>query len=236
MHKLIKLQEGYIIVSDEDIKPKDKVVLLRDNLLGKVNDIVTIISSRESKTKIIKANGKEHWFAAEVNYQRDWNYLKIIASNYIPELPNINFNNLKKEFDIVDVKKLANNQFDEDTKKIPVPTSYWIDSQNAQFNSFIKGFNKCLELNKDKLYTKVDVLKVIKMAREEDRVVLHSSDYSEYLYNNDEIIQSLQPKTDWNIEVEMNSCSEDIGICALGCIGNCKPKITNNQIKITNIL
>lgn len=79
-------------VTDEDIQPKDKLFLLGDSLLGKYGDIITIVSTRWAHTEIIKANGDSHWFAAEVNFQKDWNYKKVIATNkkrLVNKLPQI---------------------------------------------------------------------------------------------------------------------------------------------------
>jgi len=48
------------------------------------------------------------------------------------------------------ISKLANEQFDADTKKIPVPASLWYDSQDVQYYSFIKGFQTAQELLSDR--------------------------------------------------------------------------------------
>lgn len=50
---------------------KGYYILLRDNLLGKTLDIIRVVSSRESRTEIVKADGSDHWFAANIEYLVD---------------------------------------------------------------------------------------------------------------------------------------------------------------------
>lgn len=201
MYKLIKLQEGYIIVSDEEITFMDTMKPCYYLFENKV-------------------------YKREYSHHKDGQ--KIIASNFIPELPSIDFNNLEEEFGIIDVNELAISEIPLDI--LQTSKGCFDDLNEPERNIWKNGFNKCLSLNKDKLYTLEDI----------DMAYIQGSTDGSGIGNKRkmriEYLQSLQPKTEWNIEVEMNSCSEDIGICALGCIGNCKPKITNNQIKIINIL
>lgn len=90
--KLIKIDGYWIIVNDEEIKTGDKLFLTRENMLGKIGDIITVVNTRLGHTEIIKANGNKHWFACEVNYQREDSYLKVIYSqNPEHNLPSITF-------------------------------------------------------------------------------------------------------------------------------------------------
>lgn len=75
------------ILSDDEIKEGDWLVLLVDNMLGKKNDIIQVIKTRYGHTDIVKANGNKHWFASEVNFQKEC-YKKIIATTS-PELWNL---------------------------------------------------------------------------------------------------------------------------------------------------
>ena len=204
-YKLIKLKEGYIIVSNEEIENyyfnnHTKEIYLE------INPKRLEVTNKELNKEII---------------------FKIIASTFIPQLPNIDFNNLEEEFDIVDVPKLANKQFDEDTNKIPSPTPHWYDSQDIQFDSFIKGFNKCLSLNKDKLFTLEDL-----------RIVfgLGAANNANGKPSFEDIIQSLQPK-EWDIEIETEYIKDFYrdGFRGAGTIDIKQPKITNNKIKILKI-
>jgi hypothetical protein len=79
--KLIKLtEEHYVIVDDSEINSKDYILLISDSLIGKINDIVKVVSSKEYRTDFIKADGKEHWIACDVNYNRESRGKKITHS------------------------------------------------------------------------------------------------------------------------------------------------------------
>lgn len=90
-------------VSDSIGKAGDKLYLLIDSLLGKAGDIITVLSTRNGHTDIIKANGDKHWFACSTEYQREWNWKKIIATNN----PSIDIPKVVNE-----VKELALENFD----------------------------------------------------------------------------------------------------------------------------
>lgn len=68
-------------------------------------------------------------------------------------------------------------------------------------NGVRKGYNQALEDNKEKKYTEEDMVKAIRMARKgydefgESGFIRHGFDYSEK-----DVIQSLQPKTEWEVE------------------------------------
>lgn len=188
-YTLIKLTEGYIIFSSKH----------EEGISQKTN----YFDDKVDKNGICKM---EEAFTDEFRYfyitgiKEDFRLVhEIIASNFIPELPNIDFNNLEEEFGAVDIDKLSEKECD-----------------NAFSTAWAKdwwkiGFNKCLEFNKDKLYTKEQIKEVInKMKQYNSSNELCVS----RLYTFDEAINLLQPKTEWDIEV----------------------KITNDSIKITKIL
>jgi len=185
--KLIKIQEEFYIIDDSE-PILDELVIIDGGLgrigVGKyytnVKYSVTpkkIIHSTQDLKGVIKLNKAE--------------ILELIG-----------------EFDVYN---LADEQFDKDTNEIPLPTPLWYDSQNVQFNSFIKGFNKHKELTKDKLYTKKDLVNGM------DKVygwMIPESGNGTFLIDGkfyrplvlddvkDKFIQSLQPKTEWDIIIE----------------------------------
>lgn len=206
-YKLIKLEQGYIIVSDEKIKDGDTIIY----------PIKTIIPVQYLGGDLI---GTE---------------LKVIASTFIPELPNINFNDLEEEFGIIDIEKLADKYLDSDERLC-----------NNSFNGFIEGFNKCLELNKNKLYTEEQMLDMFNAGRSFEiyQLAKNLESFKESKnppLNEIDYLKSLKPKTEWDIEVEMETK------CYCGHTSYCeceeikeklfiqRPKIINNKIKIINI-
>lgn len=79
-YKLIKVSKGYIIVSDESIKENDIHINLSTKEIEKASKNLSINFIGES------------YFNISVRKQ----YKLIIASNFIPELPNIDFNGLEE--------------------------------------------------------------------------------------------------------------------------------------------
>lgn len=199
-YKLIKLKEGYIIVSNEEIE--------NYYFNNHTKEIYL-----ETNPKRLEVTNKE--LNKEIRF-------KIIASTFIPQLPNIDFNNLEEEFDIVDVEKLAK----EANGYLP----YARDTKGVAFNEgFIEGFNKCLELNKDKLLTLDDISNFRKIL--EDGVFSNMS-CSSAIVEFDKFIKSLQ-KTERDIKIE----TEEKEISHIDDYNNLHefvniPKITNNTIKI----
>lgn len=126
---------------------------------------------------------------------------KIIASTFISELPRIDFNGLEEEFGIVSYHKLYN----EDIKKYNISYS---SNNSDTYLGFNLGFNKCLELNKDKLYTLNDIeplLDIMYRSGINDKGDSQDSYVSEW----ERCIQLLQPKTEWDVEVEMTNWFEN---------------------------
>lgn len=203
-YKLIKLKEGYIIVSNEEIE--------NYYFNNHTKEIYL-----ETHPKRLEVTNKE--LNKEIRF-------KIIASTFIPELPNIDFNNLEEEFGIIDVEKLAK----EANGYLP----YARDTKGVAFNEgFIEGFNKCLELNKDKLLTLDDISNFRKIL--EDGVFSNMS-CSSAIVEFDKFIKSLQ-KTERDIKIETEYIKDFYrdGFGGAGTIDIKQPKITNNKIKILKI-
>lgn len=217
--KLIKLTEGYIIVSDENKKENDYVYHP-----GVSKKYTAVDITKKGNDRYTERNHIAQGIYKHIPTTNDW-YLKerkIIASTFIPELPNIDFNNLEEEFGIVDVEKLAK----EANGYLP----YARDTKGVAFNEgFIEGFNKCLELNKDKLLTLDDISNFRKIL--EDGVFSNMS-CSSAIVEFDKFIKSLQ-KTERDIKIE----TEEKEISHIDDYNNLHefvniPKITNNTIKI----
>lgn len=216
-YKLIKLTEGYIIVSDEEI-------IFMDTL------------------KPCYYLFKREIYKREYSHHTDGQ--KIIASTFIPELPKIDFNNLEQEFGIVDIEKLKDSWYNTQKNK----SESYLFQYNGMVNDALEaGIKIGLKLNKDKLYTEEDLREAIKFAQNytcdvqyDDNDVMH--EILKHTHSENMIIQSLQPKTEWNIKIE----TEVINMCGCSChkpgtkiihfMPCCYPKhipkIINNSIKI----
>jgi hypothetical protein len=243
-YKLIKLKEGYLIVSDEMIKENEYVYHSEVSQEFTIVNLLKEGDERYSKGQHIAEGVYKHKPTTNTWYKKE---RKIIASTFIPELPNIDFNNLEEEFGIVDVEKLAlenaklpvNNHKQQDLN-----TEIWISG--ARQLGFKEGFNKCLELNKNKLYTEKDLKKAIKLAQNYTCDVQYDEnderhEILKHTHSESMIIQSLQPKTEWDIKIEMETK------CYCGHTSHCeceeiegkpfiqRPMLNNNQIKILKI-
>ena len=134
-------------------------------------------------------------------------------------------------------KKLSNRNCDEifgviDVEKLA--TGYDLYEKInfvGQTRAYKAGFQKAMELNKDKLFTLEDVKKVIKLSREKDDYKFDGKD-CEYKFQDKEIIQSIQQPTEIEVMIEME--------CKIGCehlvlngenslcCGNKVPKLDSN--------
>jgi hypothetical protein len=76
----------------------------------------------------------------------------------------------------------------------------WGDKISSPYHAYIEGFNKAMELNKDKVFTEEDMRQAIEMAREENGL---SDNTMSYDYSEDELIQSLQQPTEIEVMIEM---------------------------------
>jgi hypothetical protein len=216
-YKLIKLKEGYIIVSDIEIEENDYCLDVNSNIIFKC--------SKNKSDGIYDT--KDSWVRLHKNCK------KKIASTFIDELPDIDFNNLEEKFGIVDVDDLALKLIGIDQNEVP----HWNDFISNDILNIAKGFkagfNKCLELNKDKLYTEEDVLDAWEKGAKEGLPLTKTK--------KDKLLKSLQPKTEWDIEIELETK------CYCGHTTYCeseelegkpyiqRPKITNNKIKILKV-
>jgi hypothetical protein len=100
--------------------------------------------------------------------------------------------NCDEIFGIVDVEKLAENKYGKGIYEI------------EQVDAYIEGFNKAMELNKDKVFTLEDIKKAYIQGKHGGK----TQAYVEF----DDYIQSLQQPTEIEVEIEM----EQYGYCE-GC-------------------
>ena len=136
-------------------------------------------------------------------------------------LPNLSKQNCDEIFGAVDVDKLA--------EQFTVDESYGEISGDL-FKGYIYGFNKAMELNKDKLFTVEDMrtamLNAIEMTDFQKEQFRKDNDYHIAL----DIIQSLQQPIEIEVEIEMECLDPNCdGIDKKGvCIPGDKPKLDSD--------
>ena len=120
--------------------------------------------------------------------------------------------NCDEIFGVVDAGKLAEEE-------IPYSSSTTI---NVQRMRFIHGFNKEMELNKDKVFTLEDMEKAIDVCIE-----LMNNKGSEFRTHKQTIIQSLQQPTEIDVEIGMEDIIQ-LKKRAGGLTNMGKPKLDSN--------
>lgn len=245
-YKLIRTSEGYIIISDVEIQ-------VNDLLISELGFIVKFIRKDINSIMVSTDNNQ---MCSRVN---PIDYKKIVASTYLNGLPNIVFNSFEERVNFDNIELLAKEYIEKESKEIAIPASFFYNGLYYYEQCFIAGYNKCLEINKDKLYTAeqmkefaIEVSSFDTHANPITSIDEHFNNFIKYLKPNvddfvDEINEYLETYKDhfivkaskqdsWNIEIEHYACAEDYGVCIEGCIGKCNPKIIDNKIKITKIL
>ncbi len=191
--------------------------------------------------KLIKTSEGYIIISDEEVQEKDWVYsypnfvnkYKIVASTYLKGLPNIDFNGFEQRVNFDNIELLAKEYIEKESKEIAIPASFFYNGLYYYEQCFIAGFNKCLEINKDKLYSAEQMKEFAIEVSSFDTHANPIISIDEHFKN---FIKYLQPNTEWNIEIEHYACAEDYGVCIEGCIGKCNPKIIDNKIKITKIL
>jgi hypothetical protein len=123
-----------------------------------------------------------------------------------------NFKKLSKQncdeiFGVVDVEKLAENKYGKGIYEI------------EQVDAYIEGFNKAMELNKDKVFTLEDIKKAYIQGKHGGK----TQAYVEF----DDYIQSLQQPTEIEVEIDMQCLDPTCdGVNRKGiCIPGDNPKL-----------
>lgn len=211
--QLIKLQDKFILVSDEEIKVGDIALDLCEDMGTKfesfIVDKATLKFANQECKKIISKNPDFSLLSEE-------------------ELKSIGW---------VDVEKLAKEKYQYVSENPP----HVIITPENKLEGFIEGFKAAQSLN-DKMFTLEQVINAIEIAQTSAYVSTqyfsgHSS--VKHNYTSNDIIQSLQPAV-WNVEVEMED-GEDylagmVGSNEIWASYPDKPKIINSSLKVIKIL
>jgi hypothetical protein len=119
-----------------------------------------------------------------------------LSGDNLPENYVLSKQNCDEIFAVVDVEKLARERLN---------ATGW-DADLPFIAGFKDGFNKAMELNKDKVFTLEDVKKAIKLSREKDEYKFDGKD-CEYKFQDKEIIKSFIQPTEIEVEIVMRPAS-----------------------------
>jgi hypothetical protein len=142
----------------------------------------------------------------------------IDENNKITSHHHLSKQNCDEIFGVVDVEKLAMGY-----------DLYEKINFVGQTRAYIAGFNKAMELNKDKLFTLEDMMNCWNKALKFQE---HKQTFGEY-------IQSLQQPTEIEVEIEMECCGNYSPPCNINCEYGCqhlpfggKPKLDSEECLI----
>jgi hypothetical protein len=110
-------------------------------------------------------------------------------------------------------KKLSKQNCDEIFRVVDVEKLAKEETIQNEFNSeksYIKGFNKAMELNKDKLFTEFDIIKAFEYGWNQRH--FDKTDENELREIQKRFIQSLQQPTEIEVEIEMKKVVDETKI------------------------
>jgi hypothetical protein len=219
--QLIKLPQGNIIVSDEEIRDGKTDFYTYDNLNHKVLHIEYIKYFGDSSN-----NGRAS-FRTYYGTNSGTSHKEVIASsNPSHNLPSIDYNGFEQQLGVVDVEKLAKEYFNNKYAWIKGETAPYKEKDVELIKSeFIEGFKKAQSLNNNKF--SLDNIRDAFEAGEAStihRIIQERNNYWEF----NDFLKSLQQPKVFDIEVEMENYRET----GYSASYKLRPKITNNQIRI----
>lgn len=203
--KLIKINtDHYVVVDDSEIQEGDwmirngeQPILVTPNFWW---DFAVPYKKITHSTRPIEDVQKEYPYLGHNNLVKHKGYDKIKP---------LSLSEVKELIGEVDVEKRAEKfigcKYDDIEDNI----------DQIGYDSFIRGYKQALEDNKEKKYTEEDIRKAIEMARDIKDDSAHDIFTAEDIsgcaevctygwrnrYKDEEIIQSIQPKTEWEVEI-----------------------------------
>jgi hypothetical protein len=176
--------------------------------------------------KLIKKESN-YYLSIEENESNSRNFIASTDGMYVEH--KLSKENCDELFGVVDVDNLA----EENTEEFIEVFDYNDGRGNiCRFNnshqvqeSYIKGFNKAMELTKDKLFTVEDIMKAFEAGYE---TLESEKTYNEHY---DILIQSLQQPTEIEVEIKM-ICPHPSDTYRCGLEFGCDEDGCNNPIQI----
>ena len=188
--KLIKItNDHYVVVDDEPIEEGDYCTTHLNVIdAGKIHNSYTIFNPQNKEHLDMVKCCKRITHTTDIN---------------INELYYIPLEEVKELIGEVDVEKKAEKFIGCEYEDIED------NIDQIGYDSFIRGYNQALEDNKDKKYTEEDMINAFREGTNAGALHERFSDYDNGDYEEAEqyseqyeesFIQSLQPKTEWEIE------------------------------------
>jgi hypothetical protein len=125
-------------------------------------------------------------------YGNDGSKIASSAQNPFGKLSKENCDDL---FEVIDVEKLATDYDNEDNSRT-------YGESLGSYNGYIRGFQDCLELNKDKVFTAEDMNKAFNLGKDVEREDCNDN-FQKYL-------QSLQQLNEIEVGIEMLPYSSEL--------------------------
>lgn len=192
--KLIKINtDHYVVVDDSEIQEGDWYIDDTNRIRQAVMGDGLYWAVRNGYKKITHSTeplGFLNEYGSTADLKCDWTNVKFLPISEVKELIG--------EVDI----------------HLKAMSKYSLGEINNE-HDFTLGYNQALEDNKEKKYTEEDIRKAIEMARDIKDDSAHDIFTAEDIsgcaevctygwrnrYKDEEIIQSLQPKTEWEVEI-----------------------------------
>jgi hypothetical protein len=128
---------------------------------------------------------------------------------YATDNDKLSKQNCDEIFGVVDLMKLAE---ENSNKYYDVKTTDW----HCNYNGFFSGFQKAMELNKDKVFTKEDILNAIHKGSLMGRLIITpemnvKQILAFYKTETQKVLESLQQPTEIEVEIEYMFSVEENG-------------------------
>ena len=179
--RLIKLQQDHFVVVDDSPQRKGDLILHKNWNKG--------AESRITKCPDEYGSTQEHWW-------------KVQGSTHSLEgVSQLNLSEIKSLIGEVDVEELTQKMVEKVFENYPENNHPYLATSISLCEDFYKeGYNQCLEDSKDKFKEAIDLIQYF-INRVEDGSIRSHTTYGKYKT----FIQSLQPKTEWEVALDENN-------------------------------
>lgn len=208
MQKIIKLSDThYIICDDSEIKEGDYMVLNYDHPSGKVRKCHYIVNNGHEDQLMIDAKDDFGWGFCKRDqvfkithstepFEEGCKKCNGFCEQCIELTNSIELSEIEELVNGYSVEKMGESRFGIEREEVPHWRSYIDNDTLSKIKGYVKGFEAHQELVKDKLFTEEDMKKAYRKG-----FLFGDSDNTYYF---DNLIESLKPKTEWNIIIDEN--------------------------------